>query len=287
MWFQIVQFYPHSKVFRASAAPFNAIIMKEKVRANCVSNLKLVVAKNYENGSREAGDYMAKKVRMQSELILCAATGNSPTGAYKVFVSEILSRNNPPEKIHLLKLDEWGGLDMDDPAACEDYLQQKLVRPLQIPATRYVSFQSNSRVPVAECQRVQDWLAIHGPIDLCVLGLGLNGHLGFNEPADELIAAPHVAKLTDQSLTHSMLSTTRKCPDHGLTLGMRDILASRSILLLVFGASKAKQLKRLVTGGISSLFPASFLSLHNDVHCICDEAAAALLPQGVFQRNKG
>lgn len=74
MWFQIVQFYPHSKVFRASAAPFNAIIMKEKARANCVSNLKLVVAKNYENGSREAGDYMAKKVRMQSELILCAAT---------------------------------------------------------------------------------------------------------------------------------------------------------------------------------------------------------------------
>ena len=67
---------------------------------------------------------------------------------------------------------------------------------------------------------------------------------------------------------------------------MRDILASKSILLLVFGASKAKQLKRLVTGGVSSLFPASFLSLHSDVQCICDEAAAALLPQGVFQKNK-
>ncbi len=122
-----------------------------------------------------------------------------------------------------------------------------LVRPLQIPATRYVSFESNSRAPVGECQRVQDWLAIHGPIDLCVLGLGLNGHLGFNEPADALIAAPHVAKLTDQSLAHSMLSTARTCPTHGLTLGMRDILASKSILLLVFGAGKAKQLKRLVT----------------------------------------
>jgi len=238
------------------------------------------------NGSREAGDYMAKKVRMKSELILCAATGDSPTGAYKVFVSEILSGNNPPEKIHLLKLDEWGGLDMDDPATCEDYLQKTLVRPLQIPATRYVSFESNSRAPLGECQRVQDWLAIHGPIDLCVLGLGLNGHLGFNEPADELIAAPHVAKLTDQSLAHSMLSTARTCPTHGLTLGMRDILASKSILLLVFGASKAKQLKRLVTGGVSSLFPASFLSLHNDVKCICDETAAALLPQDVFLRNK-
>ena len=277
---------PYSKLIIASLASSKAITMIKNENASCGSSIRLVVAKNYMNGSREAGDYMAKKVRMKSEAILCAATGNSPTGAYKVFVREILSRNNPPEKIHLLKLDEWGGLDMDDPATCEDYLQKTLVRPLQIPATRYVSFQSNSRAPVAECQRIQDWLAIHGPIDLCVLGLGLNGHLGFNEPADALIAAPHVAKLTDQSLAHSMLSTTRKCPTHGLTLGMRDILASKSILLLVFGASKAKQLKRLVTSGVSSLFPASFLSLHNDVQCICDEAAAALLPQGVFQKNK-
>ncbi len=277
---------PHSTLIMASFAPSKAITMIKNENASRESNIRLVIAKNYMNGSREAGDYMAQKVRMKPELILCAATGDSPTGAYKAFVSEILSRNNPPEKIHLLKLDEWGGLDMDDPATCEDYLQKILVRPLQIPATRYVSFQSNSRAPLAECQRVQDWLAIHGPIDLCVLGLGLNGHLGFNEPADELIAAPHVAKLTDQSLAHSMLATTRKCPTHGLTLGMRDILASRSILLLVFGDSKAEQLKRLVTGGVSSLFPASFLSLHNDVKCICDEAAASLLPQDVFQRNK-
>jgi len=270
----------------ASLVPSKAITMIKNENARCRSNIRLVVAENYMNGSREAGDYMAKKVRMKSELILCAATGDSPTGAYKVFVSEILSGNKPPEKIHLLKLDEWCGLDMDDPATCEDYLQKTLVRPLQIPATRYVSFESNSRAPLGECQRVQDWLAIHGPIDLCVLGLGLNGHLGFNEPADELIAAPHVAKLTDQSLAHSMLSTARTCPTHGLTLGMRDILASKSILLLVFGASKAKQLKRLVTGGVSSLFPASFLSLHNDVKCICDETAAALLPQDIFPRNK-
>ena len=141
--FHTIQFYPHSKQFRASLASSKAITMIKNENASCGSSIRLVVAKNYMNGSREAGDYMAKKVRMKSEAILCAATGNSPTGAYKVFVSEILSRNNPPEKIHLLKLDEWGGLDMDDPATCEDYLQKTLVRPLQIPATRYVSFQSN------------------------------------------------------------------------------------------------------------------------------------------------
>jgi galactosamine-6-phosphate isomerase len=251
------------------------------------SSLRIIVAEDYEAGSRTAGMYLAEKLEAKPDLLLCAATGNSPTGAYEVFVGEMLVKSSFGGKMRLLKLDEWGGLDMSDPATCEDYLQQKLIRPLRISKTRYVAFQSDANAPVVECQRIQNWIETHGPIDICVLGLGLNGHLGFNEPADALIAVPHVAELTDQSLGHPMLSVTGNRPTHGLTLGMRDILASQSILLLVFGASKAKQLKRLITDGISSQFPASFLSLHEDVMCICDEAAAALLPQDVFQKDEG
>ena len=255
--------------------------------SNTASSLRIIVAKDYEAGSRTAGKYLAEKLETKPDLLLCAATGNSPTGAYEVFVDEILTKSIFVDKIRLLKLDEWGGLDMSDPATCENYLQQKLIRPLRIPETRYGSFQSDANAPVTECRRIQNWIESHGPIDICVLGLGLNGHLGFNEPADELTAAPHVAKLTDQSLAHPMLSATGNYPTHGLTLGMRDILASKSILVPVFGACKAKQLERLITGGISSQFPASFLSLHKDVMCICDEAASAFLPQDVFQKDVG
>mgnify|MGYP002045647559 CR=1 FL=1 len=85
--------------------------------------------------------------------------------------------------------------------------------------------------------------------------------------------------LTAASLSHAMLSSTSRQPSHGLTVGMRDILASRLVLLLVFGEAKAEQLKRLVTGGLSTNFPASFLTLHQQVVCVCDEAAAARLPE--------
>jgi galactosamine-6-phosphate isomerase len=235
------------------------------------------VARDYEAGSDIAAKRLLSAWRMNPGLLLCAATGNSPTRTYQLFAQAILSEGERPTDLRILKLDEWGGLPSEDPSTCEVYLQEQLVQPLEISSDRFIGFQSDTVAPAAECQRVSAWLEKNGPIDVCVLGIGINGHLGFNEPGDELTADCHVATLTPESLSHAMLSATNNQPSHGLTVGIQGILASRTIVLLVFGEAKAEQLKRLAIGGLSTNFPASFLTLHQQVVCVCDEAAATHL----------
>jgi galactosamine-6-phosphate isomerase len=124
---------------------------------------------------------------------------------------------------------------------------------------------------------MSQWLAKNGPIDICILGLGLNGHIAMNEPGNELVPHAHVSKLTAQSQKHSMLATLKSKPRLGLTLGMADILSSRKILLLVSGPAKTAILKRTLKLQVATHLPASFLHLHADVTVLCDRAAAPYL----------
>jgi len=178
------------------------------------------------------------------------------------------------DHVRLLKLDEWGGLPRNDPASCETHLRRALVTPLAL-SDRYVGFDGQPADPLAECARVAAWLNENGPIDVCVLGLGVNGHLGFNEPAEFLQPHAHVAHLSNASLSHAMLRETQSKPSYGLTLGMADLLQSRQVLLLVTGDAKRVPLARLLEGRITTQFPASLLALHANVVLLCDEAAVA------------
>ena len=173
-----------------------------------------------------------------------------------------------------MKLDEWGGLAMDDPATCEAHLQRHVVKPLRL-GKRYFGFASQPRDPETECARVRHWLEQNGPIDLCVLGLGVNGHLAFNEPAPFLRPHAHVATLSCALLRHAMLDETHGRPGFGLTLGIADLLQARRVLLLVSGPSKREPVKKLLSGEITPRFPASFLWLHPDVTMLGDREAFA------------
>jgi galactosamine-6-phosphate isomerase len=173
----------------------------------------------------------------------------------------------------MIKLDEWGGLPPGDPATCDVQLRTTLVAPLNL-AERYVAFRSNPQDPDAEAARIADWLDQNGPIDIAVLGLGINGHLGFTEPAEYLQPCAHVAQLSPASLAHDMLAKASLRPTYGLTLGMADLIQSRHILLLVTGRKKRDPLQQLLSGRITTEFPASMLQLHTDVQLLCDIAAA-------------
>jgi galactosamine-6-phosphate isomerase len=144
---------------------------------------RLHIADSCENASRFAGRTLALLLRDKPNLLLCAATGGSPARTYEEFVDAVMADPALLHPLRLLKLDEWGGLAMDDRATCEAYLRERLVDPLRIPEERFISFRSDALSPAVECHRIERWLLDHGPIDVCVLGLGLNGHLGFNEPA--------------------------------------------------------------------------------------------------------
>ncbi|MGH9160049.1 MAG: 6-phosphogluconolactonase [Vicinamibacteraceae bacterium] len=241
-----------------------------------------IVYADYEQMSRAAARWLGDALRRRPDILLCLASGATPMRAYELFAQQHARRLPLFRRFRVIKLDEWGGLAMDDPASCERHLQEAILQPLRLNGG-YVGFRGDAPNPEAECARIQRWLNRNGPIDACVLGLGANGHLAFNEPARWLRPHAHVATLSPESLRHDTLARGRTRPRYGLTLGMADLSQARRILLLVSGASKAGPLRELLRGVITPRFPASLLWLHPDVTLLCDqEAASGLLPA---QRN--
>jgi galactosamine-6-phosphate isomerase len=235
--------------------------------------VQIQTARDEDEMSGHAAARIARELRRQPDLLLGLATGATPTGTYERLARMRTRRPALFRRVRVVKLDEWLGLPLDHPATCETYLREKVLGPWGVPRSRYFGFNSRSRDPRAECVRVAHALARRGRLDLCVLGLGRNGHLLMNEPAPALAAGPHVARLAPSTRAHSMLRGTRVPPRRGLTMGMADILRSRAILLLVSGRHKAAPLRRMMSGRVTTRCPASFLWLHPDVTVHCDREA--------------
>ena len=233
---------------------------------------------NYESMSDRATEWFAAEIRHTPNALLGLATGGSPARMYERLGGRRRQEPDLFRRLRVLKTDEWGGLAMDDPGTSEVYLQQKVVGPWGISPDRYLGWQTRPADADAECGRVRDWLSRNGPIDVCVLGLGVNGHLLLNEPEDHLKPGPHIAELAESSKSHGMLQAAHTAPQFGLTIGIDDILRARKILLLVSGASKAEPLRRLLEPCVTTHFPASFLWLHCSVTLMCDIEAASLTP---------
>lgn len=238
------------------------------------SGFRVIVEDDHETMSRRAAAELMDALAARPDLLLCVASGATPARAYDLFAAEGRARPEAFRRLRILRLDEWGGLAGDDPGSSEAQIHRQLAAPLGVAADRYFAFRGDAPDPAAECARLRQVVAEQGPIDVSVLGLGLNGHLGFNEPAAELQPHAHVAELSQTSREHSMLASARGVPRYGLTLGMADLMCSRRVLLVVSGAHKREILARLLGGGLTTSLPASLLRMHADTLCLCDRAAA-------------
>lgn len=235
--------------------------------------IRFAVVEDEAAMSRRAAALVLQRITGRPDLLLCLATGASPTGLYQRLVQTCQKQADLFRQIRVIKLDEWHGLAPDNPATCQAYLQQNFIGPMKIDARRYTAFRPDAADPEAECRRISRKLAAIGPIDLAILGLGRNGHLGLNEPGEFLTPDAHVAKLTQATLGHQMLKVAGRPVRRGLTLGMAQLLQSREVLLLVCGESKRPMMRQLKSGRVSTQLPGSMLHLHPNVTCICDRAA--------------
>lgn len=233
------------------------------------TNFKWQIAEDYEEVSRLAASLICDCIGAKPNMLLCTASGNSPRKAYDYVAAQMSGK---PFK--LMSLDEWAGLGSDNPHSSAYQLTSQLVQPLGL--RDYFLFDGNNGDVPEEIEKAGYYLAKNGPIDLCVLGIGTNGHLGFNEPHHFLQPTIHLSTLSETSRSHGMLAGADFQPEHGLTLGMADILRAKKILLVANGSHKRDIMSQLLTRHITPQLPASFLWLHPDVTCICDKAA---LPQ--------
>lgn len=237
------------------------------------SIMKISYYADYQQLSAKAKELILAALAEKPASLLCPATGNSPIGTYQLLASAYKAQKSLFEQLRILKLDEWGGVPMEDAQTCESALQQYIIKPLHITSDRYFTFQSNPDNPTVECARIQVIMQREGPIDVCVLGLGRNGHLAFNEPADALQPSCHVAQLSAESMQHTMAKNMRTPPTYGMTIGMADILNSRKIILLVTGNHKKPIIEKLLQKKISTQLPASLLWLHSNVECLIEESS--------------
>ena len=233
--------------------------------------MRITVLPDREALDRAAAEVIWEAARAKPDLLICLASGGTPTGTYALLTGA-------PERLadaRYIQLDEWAGPSPDHPASCAAYLERTVRGPLAVPPERWIGIRGDAPDAAVECRRVATALEEAGPIDLCILGLGLNGHLALNEPAESFDPFCHVATLGERSRSHPMLAATAAPVRHGLTLGLGDILRARRILLMVSGAAKREPLARLAARRVTPTLPASFLWLHGDAVCLCDKDAAA------------
>tara|TARA_R110000796_G_scaffold47977_3_gene115030 strand:- start:15551 stop:16276 length:726 start_codon:yes stop_codon:yes gene_type:complete len=228
---------------------------------------------DYEGMSQMAFDSLLTNLKTKPQQLICTATGYSPTRLYEKLAESYRSTPKIFKEIKIIKLDEWGGTNGDYPNTSDYYIHEKLLEPLQISKSNYLSFDSSPTDAKKECDRMENEIQEHGPIDICILGLGKNGHLGFNEPSKTLFPDCHIADLSESSLKHPMANKMKTKPTYGLTLGMANILKSKKIILLVTGPSKKKAIKKLLSREITTFLPASFLWLHPNVECFLDKSS--------------
>ena len=235
-------------------------------------NMNIHYCKDYQTMSQKGSEIVLREIDRKSDLLFCVASGGSPSGLYQEMVK--IHHQNPDffSELRVIKLDEWGGLEKGSTFSSEYDVQQKFIQPLQISADRYITIDPIPENPTEECARVQRALELNGPIDICILGIGVNGHIALNEPAAKLQLECHIEKLAPSTLNNGMLQSLSQPPTFGMTLGIGNLLDSKRILLFISGKGKKEALEKLLEKEVSTEFPASLLWLHPNVDLLIDEA---------------
>ncbi|WP_157963162.1 6-phosphogluconolactonase [Algoriphagus litoralis] len=221
--------------------------------------------------SKAGFEIVRSEIEKKPDLLFCVASGGSPSGLYAEMVSH--QKQNPGfcSRLQVVKLDEWGGLEPGSTFTSEVDVQTKFIQPLGIAADRYLTIDPFTPNPSEECERMKTALE-KSPVDICILGIGVNGHIALNEPSDVFQLGFHVAELAGSTLANGMIKSLKQPPTFGMTMGVGEILKSKKILLFISGSGKKDAFQKLLNPEINFQFPASFLWLHPNVDVLVDKS---------------
>jgi glucosamine-6-phosphate deaminase len=241
--------------------------------------MHITVYPSPERASQAAAQELAQWLTEASTLVV--AGGNSPREMYRLLVGFPV-----PNRLHVFTLDEYLGVPIDDPRTCANLIRREVADAWGIPPKRFHALSSrveDAGAGIAEHERL---LAEYGGLDAIVLGLGRNGHLGFNEPGSSPHSPGSVLSLTPTSIAaNAEWFGGEHAPAQGVTLGLQTILAARRVLLVAFGALKADAVYSTVVAPPRANCPSSWLQPHPDAHLYLDQAAAARLPSERYRRE--
>lgn len=237
--------------------------------------MNIIKVKDYNEISRIAADYVKDKILRDSHIKLGMATGETPQGLYKELISDHKVNGTSYKYVQTFNLDEYIGLSKEDAHSYRYYMDHQLFNHIDIDKKNTYIPRGDTEDEFAEATAYENRIQNKGKIDLQILGLGRNGHIGFNEPGTAFDSKTHVVNLTSSTRTANakFFGNLDLVPTRAISMGISTIMSSREILLLVSGAEKSTALCRLIMGEIEEKFPASILKRHENVTIIADQAA--------------
>lgn len=237
--------------------------------------MKLIVCENYDEMSRAAAGIFADTLRANPGAVLGLATGSTPIGLYQELVAMSKRGEIDFSKVTTVNLDEYYPIAACHPESYHTFMNENLFGKLKTPPKASYLPDGASPSPEEACREYDRQLQLLGAIDLQLLGIGQNGHIGFNEPADELRMSTHLTELADSTIEANsrFFDSKASVPHYALTMGIGSIMHAKKIVLLASGAEKQEAVRELFTDRVTSRIPASILKLHADLVLICDRAA--------------
>ena len=245
---------------------------------NMNQEMQRVVCKEYRTMSKKLAAVIGEYVTEKPDALLCLAAGDTPTGVY----AELTEMQNQDavdfSRCRFIGLDEWVGLGLEDAGGCINYIYEHVFSPLRIKPEQIVFFDAKAPDLQAECRKMNEYLQENGPIDIALMGVGMNGHVGLNEPGSSFDGAAQVVNLDAMTKEVARKYFERPLPiERGITLGMGQILASERLLIMACQKKKAKIMQRAMEQEVTCMLPASGIQLHKHCTVFLDEDAAALL----------
>ncbi len=237
--------------------------------------MRIIVKENYEEMSMVAANIVLAQLTVKPDCVLGLATGSTPIGMYNILAEEYKNGRADFSEVKSFNLDEYYPLEASNPQSYHYFMEENLFSKININ-------KNNVHIPdgmcgdtKTECENYEKMIHDCGGVDMQILGIGQNGHIGFNEPDTSLYPDTHLTGLTENTISANsrFFDNIEDVPKQALTMGIGTILKAKKIILLASGAAKHDVVKQLLEGNITTNVPASMLKVHPDVVLICDKAA--------------
>lgn len=241
--------------------------------------MRIIVAENYEAMSRQAANILSSVIVTKPDCVLGLATGSTPIGTYKELIKRYEEGDLDFSRVKSVNLDEYVGLEPTHDQSYRYFMQDQLFNHVNIKVENTNVPQGMAQDVEAECRRYDEVIASMGGVDIQVLGMGHNGHIGFNEPAEDFPKGTHQVDLADSTIEANarFFENRDMVPRKAVTMGIGSIMQARTILVVVSGEGKADIVEKAFRGPVTPQVPASILQFHPDVILVGDKAALSKL----------
>lgn len=240
--------------------------------------MQITTFKNYEDLSGYMAGFVADSIKNNPDLVLCMASGSTPALTCDLLVRKLKDEMIDYSKFTFIGLDEWVGLPPTNTGSCHYFFHTKIFEPLQLKTSQYHLFNGLSDDLQDECVKMDELIAAKGGIDIMIVGIGMNGHIGFNEPGTSFTSLSHVAEL--EEITKTVGQKYFNGPvelSKGITIGFGHMINAKKVFLIANGEKKAEVIKKAIEGPVTESFPASIMQKHPGGYVLIDEAADSLL----------